>query len=91
LAGSLPPNPSELLGRQSFAKVLLFAASNFDVVLVDTPSGNACSDATIVASRAGGALVVARKDKSMLAGTSKFAKGLRDMGVALVGSVLNDA
>lgn len=91
IAGSLPPNPSELLGKPAFAKVLLFAASNFDVVLVDTPSGNACSDATIVASRAGGALVVARKDKSMLTGTSKFAKGMRDMGVALVGSVLNDA
>lgn len=91
IAGALPPNPSELLGKPAFAKVLLFAAGNFDVVLVDTPSGNACSDATIVASRAGGALVVARKDKSMLAGTSKFSKGLRDMGVALVGSVLNDA
>jgi hypothetical protein len=43
-----------------------------------------------VAVRAGAALVVARQDKSSVPQLAQFTNGLRQFGVALVGSVLND-
>jgi receptor protein-tyrosine kinase len=89
-AGSLPPNPQELLGRVAFAQLLFAASAEFDVVLIDTPSGSHYSDGEIIAARAGAALMVARLNKSLVAQTRLLGRRLQDGGVALVGSVLND-
>jgi receptor protein-tyrosine kinase len=90
-AGAVPPNPQELLGRPSFSKLLLHASEQFDVILIDTPSAGEFADAEIIASRAGAALMLARKNKSLVPNTTLLARRLKDSGVALVGSVLNDA
>lgn len=89
-AGALPPNPQELLGRPAFRLLLELAAQQFDVIIIDTPAADAFSDAEIVAARAGAALIVARKNKSLLFQAASLARRLHDGGVALVGSVLND-
>lgn len=90
-AGAVPPNPQELLGRPSFGQLLQQAASQFDVVLIDTPAGVHFADAELIAARAGAALLVARKNTSLLTPTTQLAQRLQGSGVALVGSVLNDA
>ena len=90
-AGAVPPNPQELLGQASFGKLLHSAAQQFDVILIDTPAGSAFADAELIASRAGAALIVARKHLTLLQQTSQLSKRLQDGGVALIGSVLNDA
>ena len=90
-AGAVPPNPQELLGRASFGQLLMTAAYEFDVILIDTPSGGDYADAEIIAARAGAALMVTRKNQSLVPGTTQLARRLQDGGVALVGSVLNDA
>ena len=90
-AGATPPNPQELLGRQSFSKLLLAFGENFDVIIVDTPPASACADAHTVAVRTGAALIVARQGQSSMARLAQFTQSLREFGVTLVGSVLNDA
>lgn len=90
-AGAVPPNPQELLGRPGFGQLLLTASGQFDVILIDTPCSGDYADAEIIASRAGAALMVARKNKSLLPKTTMMARRLQDSGVLLVGSVLNDA
>lgn len=88
--GAIPPNPQELLGRQSFSKLLQSLGEDFDVIIIDTPPASVCADAHTVAVRAGAALVVARQDKSSMSKIAQFTHSLRDFGVTLVGSVLND-
>ena len=90
-AGAVPPNPQELLGRPSFGQLLQAAANEFDVILIDTPAGADFADAELIAARAGAALMVARKNTSLLPQTTLLAQRLQSSGVALVGSVLNDA
>ena len=90
-AGATPPNPQELLGRQNFSKLLLAFGEDFDVIIVDTPPASACADAHTVAVRTGAALIVARQGKSSMAQLAQFTQSLREFGVTLVGSVLNDA
>lgn len=90
-AGAVPPNPQELLGRHGFGDLLAQAAAQFDVVLIDTPCAGEFSDAEIIAARAGAAIIVARKNQSVLPSTTALARRLQEGGVALVGSVLNDA
>ena len=90
-AGAIPPNPQELLGRQNFSKLLLSLGEDFDVIIIDTPPATACADAHTVAVRTGAALVVARQDQSSMIQLGQFTHSLREFGVTLVGSVLNDA
>lgn len=89
-AGAVPPNPQELLGRPGFSRLLLAAGNQFDVILIDTPSAGEFADAEIIASRAGAALMLARKNKSLVPDTTSLARRLKESGVAVVGSVLND-
>ena len=89
-AGAVPPNPQELLGRPAFAALLRAAAEQFDVVMIDTPAGTDFADAEIIASRAGAAAIVTRKNKSSLPDATLLARRLQDSGVALVGAILND-
>jgi protein-tyrosine kinase len=90
-AGAVPPNPQELLGRSSFDQLLMAAAEQFDVILIDTPSGSDYADADIIAARAGAALMVVRKNQSLLPQATMLSQRLQEGGVTLVGSVLNDA
>jgi protein-tyrosine kinase len=89
-AGAVPPNPQELLGRGAFGALLKAAAQQFDVIIIDTPAGSDYADAEIIAARAGAALLVARKNQSLVPAAAKLASRLQDGGVALIGSVLND-
>ncbi|MDB5929090.1 MAG: epsG [Polaromonas sp.] len=90
-AGAIPPNPQELLGRQNFSELLLSLGMDFDVMIIDTPPATVCADAHTVAVRAGAALIVARQGKSSMPHLAQFTHSLREFGVTLVGSVLNDA
>ncbi|CAM8669682.1 Mrp ATPases involved in chromosome partitioning [Comamonadaceae bacterium] len=90
-AGATPPNPQELLGRPAFGDLLRAASQQFDVIIIDTPAGGDFADAEITAARAGAALLVARQNLSLVPRAAQLARRLQDSGVALVGSVLNDA
>lgn len=90
-AGAIPPNPQELLGRQDFSKLLQSLGGDFSVIIIDTPPASHCADAHTVAVRAGSALMVARQNRSSVPDMVQFTQGLREFGVTLVGSVLNDA
>jgi len=90
-AGTIPPNPQELLGRQHFSSFLQSMGENFDVIIIDTPAASAYADAHTVAVRAGAALLVARQGSSSVPQMAHLTQGLRDFGVAVLGSVLNDA
>jgi len=90
-AGTIPPNPQELLGRQSFSRLLLSLGEDFDVMIIDTPPASTCADAHTVAVRAGAALIVARQNSTSMPQLAQFTHSLREFGVTLVGSVLNDA
>jgi chain length determinant protein tyrosine kinase EpsG len=88
-AGVAPPNPQELVSMPALGQMLEQVRDHFDVVLIDTPAADTFSDAEIIAARAGAALLVARKNRSPLRGASDLTRRMQDVGVAMVGSVLN--
>ena len=89
-AGALPPNPSELLGLPAFGQLLRALSSEYDVILIDTPAGDAYSDAQLIASRAGAAVVVAHQNLSHVKKVRNLVDLLTDARVRLVGTVLNE-
>lgn len=88
-AGTVPPNPQELLGRPAFAKLLEHCRQAYDVVLIDTPAGNT-SDAETIATRAGAALAVGRKHFTSSLALQELVIALRRSGTPVVGAVLNE-
>lgn len=89
-AGAPPPNPSELLGRPSLGKLLGELVTQYDVILMDTPAGEECSDAQMVAGRAGAAIVVTRQNISHVNVVGDLIASLAETRAQLVGSVLNN-
>ena len=89
-AGAEPPNPGDLLARPLFAQLLLELEDKFDCIVVDTPAAIEFADAHIVASRTGGAIIVARKNVSRVNQIRAVAIGLTDARATMVGTVLND-
>lgn len=88
-AGAPPPNPAELLSGQAFHNLLGELRDEHDVILFDTPAAGSCSDAQTVAFRAGSALMLARKDRTRLADTTRLVRQLELAGAQLVGTVCN--
>ncbi|MGE5493391.1 MAG: chain length determinant protein tyrosine kinase EpsG [Actinomycetota bacterium] len=88
-AGPIPPNPLELLGRPTFGQFLLEVGADYDVILIDTPAAADCADASMIATRVGAALAVARRNETRVAAFSELVRTLAGAGVAVVGSILN--
>lgn len=88
-AGARPPNPQELLSRGMLAGLLRHIQSDFDVVLLDTPPVMQYADARSVAFRAGGALVIARKDCTRLADAASVIRSMSETGARTIGTVFN--
>lgn len=88
-AGMAPPNPQELVGRDAFAVLLEELGRRFDIILFDTPATDTCADASLVAARAGGTMLVARKGETRLKRARALASELAAVGSTRVGLVLN--
>jgi receptor protein-tyrosine kinase len=88
-AGPLPPNPLELLSRASFAAVLAKAQSEYDVILIDTPSLSEHADAQCVAFRTGDALLVTREHHTRVTQVERAARELSDASARIVGTLMN--
>lgn len=87
-AGSSVPNPQELIGRSAFGVLNEKLCDRFDVILYDTPAFTSAADCLTIASRAGGVLLVVRKDHTRVADLTAFRDQLRRSGVEIVGSVI---
>ena len=63
-SGSIPPNPTELLGSKKMRHVLEQLAEDFDVVIVDSPPVLPVSDAMILSTIVDGVVLVVGSDNT---------------------------
>jgi receptor protein-tyrosine kinase len=89
-AGPTPPNPLELIGQSSFTKLLADMSQRYSVILIDTPAASLNADGRLIASRAGGSLVLVRRDVSRLAEVSDLVESLNAAGTKIVGFQINN-
>ena len=88
-AGTLPPNPLELISR-GIESCLVQLTQDYDVILLDTPAVNHGSDAQLLAAKAGGALLVARQHKTRLAVLEQMKNLLESSGAVCLGVVISE-
>jgi len=88
-AGTIPPNPVELISR-GLKKCLKELQTQFDVILIDTPPAEQAIDAQITASNCGGSLLVVRQHKTRMNDLQLLKDALQDTGSQCLGVVLTD-
>jgi tyrosine-protein kinase Etk/Wzc len=89
-AGTLPPNPAELLGQNQTAALLAQLANDFDMVLIDSSPVAAAADAIILATLADGVLMVVRAGETDRSAAQYALQQIERVGGKIVGAVLND-
>ncbi|PNL18402.1 polysaccharide biosynthesis tyrosine autokinase [Micrococcus sp. FDAARGOS_333] len=89
-AGTVPPNPSELLGSEAMAELLALLETHFEYVILDAPPLLPVTDAAILSHQAGGAVVVARSGVARQNQLTEALSTLEAADASVYGIVLND-
>ncbi|WP_418516455.1 polysaccharide biosynthesis tyrosine autokinase [Curtobacterium flaccumfaciens pv. flaccumfaciens] len=87
-AGTIPPNPSELIGSEAMARVLAELAANYDVVLVDTPPVLAVTDSALVSTLVSTTLLVTAANQTKRSDVRLAIEALARVGQQVAGIVL---
>ena len=90
-AGSLPPNPSELLGSQRMESVLKTLSTCYDYIVVDLPPVNLVSDALAISKYIHGMLLVVREDYTEKKELEHCIRQLELSSVNVLGCVMNES
>ncbi|MBN2108328.1 MAG: polysaccharide biosynthesis tyrosine autokinase [Deltaproteobacteria bacterium] len=90
-AGNLPPNPAELLGSNKMGQLLDFIAETSDIILLDSPPIAAMTDASMLAHRVDGVVLVVEVGKTRFADLLHAKEQLERAGAYIIGVVFNKA
>ena len=89
-AGTIPPNPSELLGSEQMAKMLETLKDTYDYVLLDAPPILAVTDAPLLTTSSHMVILVVEGGKVPVKAAQRVRDVLTDLKAPLAGLVLND-
>jgi capsular exopolysaccharide synthesis family protein len=88
-AGDLPPNPSELLGSNKMLSILAKVKETADMVVLDAPPILPVADASILANKVDGVLLVVRQGQTTAAAARQSVEQLQRVGAKILGVVIN--
>ena len=88
-AGTIPPNPSELLSSDRMKGFVESCADYYDYVIIDTPPINTVADAQIISTFVDGVVLVARSGNTTADELNAATAAVRRAGGNLCGVVLN--
>ena len=89
-SGPLPPNPAELLGSERCARVMDRVSAVADMVLFDAAPVVAVADATTLATRVDGVLLVVDSGRTRRDVAKRATDQLERVGAHLLGAVLTN-
>lgn len=89
-SGSIPPNPSELLGSHRMVEVLEELKERFDTIILDSPPVGAVTDAVILSTVVDATIVVVRAHQTKFEFLRRTHEELERVFVPPLGVVLND-
>jgi len=89
-SGTIPPNPSELIGSRRMREMLTELEDHYDMIIIDSPPVGAVTDAVILSTLADTTILVVRAHKTKMEFLEKAREGLERVNMPLLGVVLND-
>lgn len=89
-AGTIPPNPLELVQRPSFGLLIHEMLKKFDHVVIDTPATVHGADSRVIAAKCGAALAIGRKGRTRMNAMNSLLSALSSGPSKLAGVVMNE-
>ena len=89
-SGSIPPNPSELLGSEKMTELLATVREQYDYVFIDTPPIGVVSDALVFGNNIAGILLICRQRMTNYEELSTAVKNVRAVDQTLLGVIITD-
>lgn len=87
-AGTIPPNPAEVLSMNSMAQMIATLKRYYDYVIVDAPPVAVVTDAAIIGGLVDGALLVIRSDYAPVEMVRMAIDRLESVKVKIFGAIL---
>ncbi|MFC3607944.1 GumC family protein [Stutzerimonas tarimensis] len=88
-AGTVPPNPLELLASPRFLKILEMARARYDRIIIDSPPSQAVSDAALLSTSADSVIYVIKSESTSIPQAHKGIGQMLQKGAPIAGVVLN--
>ncbi len=88
-SGPIPPNPAEMLGAQRMTDLLEKMKAQWDLVIVDTPPVLAVADASILAPRLDGVILVVRAGQVSYPQAKRAKEALDAVKARMLGTVVD--
>ncbi len=89
-SGTIPPNPSEILGSAKMVEFIAMLKTKFDYIILDSPPIIAVTDSEIMAELVDSVLLVVSANKTELEMMEKSAQTLMSKRGSFLGIVLNN-
>lgn len=87
--GSIPSNPSEILGSNSMKQLVEEMSQEYDYVLIDTAPIVAVTDPLVIASYVDGIILVIRAESTPVDLVKSSVDKLEKVNAKIIGSILN--
>jgi capsular exopolysaccharide synthesis family protein len=88
-AGTLPPNPAEVVGSQRMKDFLHEMEKQYDYIVIDTPPLLAVADGQVISSISDGVLLVVESKKTPKDSVLKSKELLTNVHANIIGVILN--
>ena len=88
--GTLPPNPSELLGSQAMRNLLDTLREEYEVILFDSPPVLAVTDAAVLSAQTDGVILVISSGETTINAENRAKTLLNNVRAQILGAVLNN-
>jgi len=89
-SGSLPPNPSELLGSEQMEKMLSEFSKEYDYIIIDMPPVNVVSDPLTIGKSIAGMIMVTHYGKTTYDDINEMMRRIQNSDTKVLGFVLNE-
>jgi len=89
-AGTIPPNPAELLSSKAMAALLDKLSEQFEYIFIDTPPVDVVTDAAALSRFINGVVLITRYNISTKESTKTAVTALEQAGAEILGFVIND-
>lgn len=89
-SGSIPPNPSELLGSRRMSELLSSLRERYDLVLLDSPPVGVVTDGVILSTKVDATIAVVRAHRTRMEFLERTNDEINRVGGPLLGVVLNE-
>lgn len=89
-SGSIPPNPSELLGSERMKQMLAQVETQYDYVFIDSPPLGVVADALVIAPQSAGVVLVARQKQTTYDELEECVEAIKQIDATMLGVVVTD-